>query len=374
MVALAFLFLLSGAACGEQGQKEFRIGLVAPITGPISKAGQSSVNAANMLVDEFNAGGGLEIAGEKYKVVLFIEDNEFNPDVSAAKVLTLINQHEVAAIVGPVASSNAIAAGVVAERFKVPMIAPASTNPETTRNKKWVFRAAFLDPFQSAALAEFSQQQLGATKVAVLFDITSDYNKGLAETYKSSFEGLGGEVVAYESYTPDALDVSDQMTRIKDSEPDILFLPNYYSEVPEQVSQARAVGIDAQILGADAWTLLGKFDRDGLNGAYFTSHYDPSATDELPREFAARYERTFGEEYIDVAALTADAFGLLFEAARSQGMISPEAIREGMGAIDNYQGITGSFSYDGVTGDPVKSVILLKISNGEFVFHSRIDP
>jgi branched-chain amino acid transport system substrate-binding protein len=75
-----------------------------------------------------------------------------------------------------------------------------------------------------------------------------------------------------------------------------------------------------------------------------------------------------------VAALTADAFGLLFEAARSQSLVDPEAIRNGMASTESYQGITGTFKYDGVSGDPIKSIVLLGISNGEFVFHSRVDP
>jgi branched-chain amino acid transport system substrate-binding protein len=374
IVSLALTLMAFSVACGEQEQKEFRIGLVAPITGSIPEVGQSSVDAANMVVDEINEAGGLVVGGEAYEVVLLIEDNEDKAEVSVRKVLALINQQGVVAIVGPQASRNAIPAAAVAEKSKVPMISPWSSNPETTRNKRWVFRAAFMDPFQGRALAAFSRQQLKAKTVAVLFDVASEYNKGLAEFFKASFEEMGGVVVSYESYTTDAPDISRQLARIKSSGAEVLFLPNYYNEVPGQALQARDVGIDAQILGSDTWTGILEADRDQVDGAYFSSQYDSTAADPLAQEFAARYRAAFGRDPDDVAALTADALGLLFEAARSQRLVDPEAIRNGMANTKSYQGITGTFKYDGVTGDPIKSIVLLGISNGEFVFHSRIDP
>ena len=358
----------------NSSKEEFRIGLVAPITGNIPEVGRSSVDAANMIVDEMNEAGGLDVGGVKYRAVLLVEDNEDKAEISASKVLALINQQGAVAIVGPQASRNAIPASIVAERSKVPMISPWSTNPETTRNKKWVFRAAFIDSFQGRALATFSRQQIKAKTAAVLFDVASEYNKGLAEFFAASFEEMGGEVVAYESYTTDAPNISDQLTRIKESAADVLFLPNYYSEVPEQVFQARNVGIDAQIVGGDAWAGILESGLDDLNGSYFSAHYDSTAADPLAQQFATRYRGAFGQDPDDVAALTADAFGLLFEAARSQGLVNPEAIRNGLANIASYQGMTGSFRYDGVTGDPIKSTVLLEVSNGEIVFYSRIEP
>ncbi len=374
MVSAVLMLLALGNGCAEPEEKEFRIGLVAPVTGNIPQVGLSSVNAARMIVEEINEAGGLDVGGERYKVVLLIEDNEDKADVSASKVLALINQQQVAAIVGPQASRNAIPASVVAERFKVPMISPWSTNPETTRNKEWVFRAAFIDPFQGRALAKFSRSELSAETVAVLFDVASEYNKGLAEEFATSFKELGGEVVAYESYTTDAPSISSQLTRIKNSAAEVLFLPNYYSEVPQQVLEARDAGIRAQILGGDTFGNILVPDRVHLDGAYFSAHYVSTAPDALVQQFVARYRAAFGQDPDDVAALTADAFGILFQAARSQKKIGATAIRDGIANTKFYQGITGSFQYDGFTGDPVKSTVLLRISGGDVIFHSRIEP
>ena len=376
LFAVGFALLVSsiGTACGGGQQKEFRIGLIAPITGNIPTVGESTVNAAKLAVDQINEAGGLEVAGEKYKVVLLIEDSEDKAEIASSKALKLFNQKEVVALVGPQASRNAIPASIVAERAQIPMISPWSTNPETTLNKDWVFRAAFIDPFQGGVLARFVRDQLEAKTSAVIFDVASVYNRDLANVFKSSFEGLGGEIVAFESYTSDSPDITQQLSHVKDSGAEVLFLPNYSLEVVDQARQARDAGINALLIGSDTWAEILESDRHGLNGAYFTTHYASDATDQNVREFGTNYREAYGKEPRDVAALTFDAFGLLFQSARNQGKVDSAAVRAGLASIQNYRGVTGSFEYNGLTGDPIKSVILMKIENGKFVFHSRVDP
>lgn len=372
-IALVLVGLSVGIACGGGEQEEFRIGLIAPITGSIPLVGESSVNAANLAVDQINGAGGLEVAGEKYKVVLFIDDDEDKAEIAVGKPLELLNQKQVVAIVGPQASRNAIPASTAAERAQVPMISPWSTNPETTLGKKWVFRAAYIDPVQGPSLAGFVIEQLGAKTAAVLFDLASAYNRDLANIFRSSFEGRGGTVVAFESYTADSPGIAQQLAHIKESGAEVLFLPNYYQEVPQQVRQARDAGIGAQILGSDTWSTILESDRAELNGAYFTTQYAPGPIDPIAQRFIADYQEAFGKEPDDVAALTFDSFGLLFEAATNQGKVDSTALRDGLASIQSYHGVTGSFQFDGVTGDPIKSVFLMKIENGEFVFHSRLN-
>lgn len=316
---------VSAPPAEEGQQKEFRIGLIAPITGNIPTVGESTVNAAKLAVDQINEAGGLEVAGEKYKVVLLIEDSEDKAEIASSKALKLFNQKEVVALVGPQASRNAIPASIVAERAQIPMISPWSTNTETTLNKDWVFRAAFIDPFQGGVLARFVRDQLEAKTSAVIFDVASVYNRDLANVFKSSFEGLGGEIVAFESYTSDSPDITQQLSHVKDSGVEVLFLPNYSLEVVDQARQARDAGINALLIGSDTWAEILESDRHGLNGAYFTTHYASDATDQNVREFGTNYREAYGKEPGDVAALTFDAFGLLFQSARNQGKVDSAA-------------------------------------------------
>ena len=122
---LTLNLLVVGLACvGQEEQLEFRIGLIVPITGNIPEVGQSSVDSASLIVNEVNQAGGLEVAGKHYKIVLLTEDNEDKAEVTTSKALSLINQQNVIAIVGPQASRNAIPASIVAEVAKIPMISP----------------------------------------------------------------------------------------------------------------------------------------------------------------------------------------------------------------------------------------------------------
>ncbi|MEJ2207569.1 MAG: ABC transporter substrate-binding protein [Anaerolineae bacterium] len=371
---MALLGLGGLVACGgSQEPQSIKIGVIAPLTGSIPVAGQSTVNAAQLAVQEINDAGGLSVDGQQLQIELLIEDNEDKKETAVSAAQKLINQAGVAAIVGPQASRNAIPAAAIAESAQVPLISPWSTNPETTAGRQYVFRVAFIDPFQGRVMARFAIEELGAQKAAVLYDVASEYNKGIAEIFQQIFQDAGGEVVAFESYTTGEQDFSAQLTRIKDSGADVLFLPNYYSEIPPQVRQAREIGLDLPIIGADAWGPLEAEDRADLEGCYFSTHYAPDIASPVAQAFVSSYEAAYGQVPDDVAALTYDAFGLLSEAIRSQGKADPESIRNGLASIRRYEGVTGVMEFQ-ATGDPVKSAVILKIEGGQFVFYRLAEP
>ncbi|GGK78278.1 ABC transporter substrate-binding protein [Amphritea balenae] len=374
LMVLALLSLtLAGCSDQEKQATELRIGLIAPITGPLSKVGQSSVEAAELAVKEINNAGVLSTLEGAVRVVLLIEDSQDQPAMAVSAALTLINRDRVNAIVGPQVSRNAIPAARVAERAQIPLISPGSTHPDTTREKAWVFRVAFIDTFQGKVMARFAHEELNLQKVALLFDITSEYNQGLAEVFKATFEELGGEVVAFEPYTRDMPDVSEQLARISLSESQALFLPNYHNEVPDQVRQARAAGLQTQLLGTDSWAQIPTVYRRIVEGAYFSTHYTSTSTDPMTLGFIARYRQAYDRTPDDIAALTYDAFGLLVQAVQNQASIDPGSIRDGLAKNDNYQGVTGNLIYRG-SGDPVKSAVVMQVRDGQFLFHSRIEP
>ena len=284
MLLISIVLLMSmllGACASGGGADTIRVGVVAELTGDIPAVGASCKNAAEMAVKEVNDAGGLEVGGKKYKVELFIEDNAGKADQSASAAQKLITQQNVVAIIGPNASRYAIPASEIAESSKVVLISPWSTNPKTTLDaktnqpKKYVFRAAFIDPFQGRVVAKFALDNLKTTKAAVLYDVASDYNKGIAEFFKQTYEENGGTVVAFETYTTGDKDFSAQLTKIKDAGPEVIFLPNYYSEVPLQIQQAHRLGITVPFLGSDSWgsAELIKLCGTECEGYYFSTHY-----------------------------------------------------------------------------------------------------
>ena len=234
-IIIPFLLILGLAlvACGPEAPKSIKIGVNAPITGDIPKVGEGTKFAAQMWLADVNASGGLDVGGKKYKVELVIEDNESKAESAVKANTKMITEDEVLMIVGPQSSKQAVPAGEVANNYSTPMISPWSTNPQTTEGRPFVFRACFLDPFQGPVVANFVKDEFGFSKAAVLYDVASDYPKGLAEFFKAAWEELNGpgSVVSYESFTTKDADFSSQLTNIINSGAEFIFTPQYYNEV-----------------------------------------------------------------------------------------------------------------------------------------------
>jgi branched-chain amino acid transport system substrate-binding protein len=385
-----FLNLLAVSAavalvgCGDRAPKEetIKIGAIVELTGDMPAVGASSRNAAELAVAGVNRAGGITIAGKRYRVELVLEDNAAKPDQSAAVANKLITQDEVIAIIGPNASLGAIPAAEIAEANRTLLITPWSTNPKTTLDtasgapKRYVFRACFTDPFEGRVLANFITGKLGAKRAAVLYDVASEAPKSQAELFRQTFEKLGGSVVAFETYTTGDRDFSAQLTKIQSANPDVIFLPAYYNDVGLIAQQARRQGITATLIGSDAWSSpeLIKLAQGAVEGAYFANHYAADIATPVAREFIASYQQKHGKTPDDVAALTYDAMGLLFEALKTAKAPERQALRDAMAAISGYPGVTGDIRFTPGSGDPVKSAVIMQVKGGQFAWVTNAAP
>ncbi len=297
------------------GAKTLKIGFNIELTGDIPKVGESSKYAAEIFKNEVNQAGGLKIGADSYQLEFLYEDNESKAESATAAGLKLITQDQVLAIIGPQASKQAIPAGEICESNKTPMISPWSTNPKTTEGRPYVFRACFLDPFQGPVAANFASEEFKAKKAAVLYDIASDYPKGLAEFFKNAFEKQhgAGSVVAFETFTTKDADFSAQLTKIVKSDADVLFLPQYYAEVALIAKQAHELGWKKPIMGSDSWgsAELMKLCGNDCKGLFFSTHYAAAGAKGATKEFIDKYQTKYGYVPDDVAALTWDAIRLL---------------------------------------------------------------
>jgi branched-chain amino acid transport system substrate-binding protein len=382
-IASITLFTLLLMSCGGANDSDtIKIGLIAELTGDVPAVGASCKNAAEMAVKEINDAGGLDLMGKKYKVNLYIEDNAGKADQSASAAQKLIAQQNVLAIVGPNASRYAIPATEIAESAKVALITPWSTTPKTTldsktgASKKYAFRACFTDPFQGRVVAKFVLDNLKLKKAAVLYDVASEYNKGIAEVFKETFEKSGGQIVAFETYTTNDKDFSAQLTKIKKAEPSVIFLPNYYSEVPLQIQQAKRLGISVPFVGSDSWgsSELLKLCGTDCENYYFSTHYAADNATPTAKKFIENYKKAYGNIPDDVAALTFDSFGLLSQAIKNGNKPDRQFVRDSLARIPNYQGVTGNMQFREGSGDPIKSAVMLQIKNGKFVWFANANP
>jgi branched-chain amino acid transport system substrate-binding protein len=373
IVLLAFCWLAAG--CGSKEENVIPVGVNAELTGSKPTVGDSCKKAAELLAAQVNQAGGIKVGEKKYPLKLFVEDNEDKAESAAAASQKLISQNNVLAIIGPNASGNAIPAARICEDAGVIMITPWSTNPKTTEGKKYVFRACFIDDFQGQVMAKFARDNLQAKTAAVLYDVASEYNKGIAEFFKKFFEAAGGKVVAFESYTKDDKDFSSQLTSIKAANPDVLFLPNYYNEVPLQAQQARRLGLTCPFIGSDSWGSeeLLRLGAKDLEGAFFSTHYAPDIATPKAQKFIKDYEAKYGKKPDDVAALTYDACQLLCAAIAQAQSLDRKKVRDALASIQKFEGVTGKMDFK-TKNDPVKSAVILQIKDGKFKYHAAVQP
>lgn len=380
----ALALCCSMTSCRSEQQKMIKIGVNAPITGDIPKVGEGTKYAAELWLEEVNKAGGIEVGGKKYPVALVVEDSEAKAESAVKANTKLITQDEALVIVGPQSSKEAIPAGAVANDKQTPMISPWSTNPDTTAGRPYVFRACFLDPFQGPVLANFISEEFKFTKAAVLYDVASDYPKGLAEFFKKAWEAKhgAGSVVAYESFTTKDADFSAQLTKIMHSGAEVLFTPQYYNEVALIVQQAKALGWKGPIVGSDSWGSAETVQLCGeaCYGQFFSTHYAAAGAQGATKAFIDRYKAKYGYVPDDVAALTWDALGLAQQAISSlkelSGSIQKDrtAVRDALAKIQDFDGITGKMTFSG-SGDPKKCAVIVKISEkGEYEFYKSVCP
>lgn len=378
LVVILVLLLVFPSGCAPSAtptpQPEITIGILTTLSGPYAEPeGQPLLNAARLAVAEVNAAGGLTVGAQTYTVTLVVADDGNNPETATAAAQQLINQEDIMALVGPVFSSNAIPVARAAEAAHIPMIAPVATNPEVTLDKTYVFRAGFTDDFQGRIIAVFAARSLQVRRAAVLYDISDDYTRTLAEVFKTAFEEAGGEIVAFEPYTPDIADFTDALGRIQAGNPEVLFLPNYPEDVAVQAPAARALGITATFLGGDAWDSADFAAMPDLNGAYYTTHWHRDSDNAPSQAFVAAYREAYGIDPVPTAALTYDSLGLIFAALRAQGGATSEAIRTGLAGTQDYQGISGTITFHN-GGDPIKSAVVMQVREGQAAFYAVLNP
>ena len=371
LVLIIFIFSVSVASA-----KMIKVGGVACLTGAAATYGASTRNGTVLAFKEVNDEGGVDIGGTEYLIHYIFEDDQGSPEVAANAFRKLIDQDEVYAILGSVMSSCTLAGAPIAQDSGVPVISPTSTAVQVTRTGDYIFRSCFLDPFQGAVVATFSYNDLNAKTAAVIFDNGNDYTKGLAEAFRESFVSIGGKVVAFESFTDESktVDFSAQLTNIKAANPDVIFLDAYYAAAALMAKQARGLGITVPFVGADGWdsaefTTLG---GEAVEGGHFCNHYSPADPRPIVTNFVKKYREEYGGTPDALATLAYDAGLILIDSLNRAGSLDRAAIRDAIMAT-NLECVSGVITFDG-WGDPIKSAVVNKVVNGEFVFQKFVQP
>lgn len=367
------LFPLTGQA---EVTDKILIGFNLSLTGPREAAGVSSKQGTELLKEQINSAGGLQVGSNRIPVEFIYGDNETKLEPGVKSALELISKQQVLGIVGPNSSSRAIPVGGIAQSFKTPMVSPTSTNPKTTDNRPFVFRACFLDDFQGEVMAKFAIKEFKAEKAAVLFDIENAYPRGLAEFFKKSFETLkgAGSIASFESFKSDPSNLSEQIKAINNSGADVLFVPQYSHELPGILKQLREGGWDKPILGGDAWESSDLMVKCGdlCKGSFFSAHFAAFGAKGTAKSFVDSFTAKYNFQPDGYAALSYDAANLLLTAISQLDSIDSNLfaarneIKEKLSAIQQFEGVSGTINMNS-SGDPKKSAVIIKITDdGKF--------
>lgn len=357
-LVVLFVVVIAGmmfTGCSKKTSDTIKIGGIFPLSGSVAVYGTECRNGVELAINEINAAGGVN--GKMLELVA--EDDEGSPEKSVNAYKKLVTKDKCSIIIGSLTSGCTAAISSLAQAQKVLLLAPAATQTDITDAGDYVFRACFIDPFQGTVGGKFALEDLGAKNAAVLYDVQNDYSIGLYENFKVVFEQGGGKVVAEESYSTGDKDFNAQLTKIKTTNPDVVYLPDYYGTVALIAKQLRAQGINAPIVGADGWD--GIIDNAGdevLNG-FYSNHYAADSTDGKVVTFVNSYKAKYGSTPVSFAALGYDCVYLLKDAMGAVKSADSTTLKDQL-MKTNGAYVTGNLTFD-AKRNPVKSAVMLEI-------------
>jgi branched-chain amino acid transport system substrate-binding protein len=361
----------TGSNSADSTSTEIIIGEFGSLTGTTATFGISTKNGIDMAVEAVNQSGGL--LGKKVRVI--VEDDQGRPEEAQTVVTKLINSDQVVAVLGEVASSRTMAAAPVAQQNAIPMITPSSTNPKVTEVGDYIFRVCFIDPFQGLVMAKFATNTLKIKRVAILRDIKNDYSVGLADVFVDNFKKMGGNIVADESYSEGDTDFSAQLTSIRSTQPEAIFVPGYYTEVGLVARQAKKLGLTVPLLGGDGWDSPRLIEIGGkdLEGSFFSNHYSVDDPSPAIQKFVADYKTRYGATPDALAGLAFDSANILFDAMRRANSTEGPKVRDALAATKEFPGVTGKITID-EHRNAVKPAVVLEIKGGALQYVETINP
>ncbi len=386
---LVFLFIVT--ACGNNASQDsnaansgsegdtIKIAFIGNTTGDYQQYGIPVYNASKLYFDQLNEKGGIN--GKK------VEYLEYDDKGDGAQAVTLYEKAKsdgATVVLGSVMTAPTIALADATLDDNFPQVTASATAPgvtivdpdaETLETRPNVFRSCFTDPYQGEKMAHYAVEKLGAKTAAVFFETGNDYSEGLKDAFLKTAKELGLEVVANEAYATGDKDFNAQMTNIASANPDVVFLPIYYSEAGLAIKTGREKGYTGQFMGGDGFgSVSGYANAEDLEGTVYCSGY-AKGTDSV-KQFEADYEKAYGEPVPNMFAPLAYDAAMLVEhgvkAAEEQGLKPQsdayyQAVIDAIASAKELKGITGTYRFD-EQHNPIKEAAIMELKGGEEVF------
>ncbi|WP_273720415.1 MULTISPECIES: ABC transporter substrate-binding protein [unclassified Bartonella] len=348
------------------------IGVYLPLSGQNAFGGQLEIKGIELAHKKVP-----EILGRKVKLI--VVDNKSDKVEAANAVMRLTASEEVNGIIGSYGSSLSLSGGEIAEKAKTPTIATSSTNPLVTQGRKYSFRACFIDSYQGKGIATYVHETLHAKKAAILKDVSNDYAIGLSSYFGRAFKKLGGEVISNLNYNSGDQDFSAVLTQIIAQEPDILFIPSYFSEGAIIIKQARELGAKFRIMGGDAMdnpetvAIAGKAAEGFLHTTlpYSENMPDMSAA---AREFTREWRKAYPDQEPNInSVLGYTSYMMFMKAIEDAGSADREKITTALSQLKGFKTPFGDMSMD-ENHNPKIPIGIIEIKDGKRVYLDEVKP
>ncbi len=354
ILGIALLVMLSG--CGTQEvEGPIKIGSIAPLTGDVAFLGVNIKIAVATAIEEINAEGGIN--GRLLEGIY--EDGQCGPKEGANAANKLINIDGVDFIVGGLCSGETLGAAPIAEEAGVVLFSPTSSNPDITNSGDFIFRSYPSDAFQGKVAAEYALNELAGERIAIM-SCQGDWCVGVKNVFREHLISIGGNIVAEEDFAQGSVDLRSQLTKVKDADPDVVYVLSYTQSGVALLTQIKELGLDVKVLGGDSWaddTLWEQASSAGEGARFLVPSTPPSAEFDSKME-AKGIEASLGtQQAYDNVMILADIF-------REFGT-NPVVVKEALYNVKDYQGFSGIITIDS-NGDLADAVYDVKeVNNGE---------
>ena len=346
-----------------------KIGFFAPITGPAAADGESVLNAAKLAVEKINNEGGIN--GRPVELVHYDDALDSKQAVSIAQKLT--TKDGVVAVVSGSYSGTTRASAKIYQDAKIPMISAYALHPDITRTGNFMFRQSFVGSVEGKAGAKVAVDMLKAKKIAIL-QVDIDFGKSLAAGFTEKAKQMGAEIISVDSFSTGEKEFTPVLTKIKQLNPDLIYIPAYAAECSQIVRQAKELGITAKILGTEGMDSTVQFlgvAKDAANGVIITTNLNRDSDRKIVQDFISTYNTKFGHKPDMVAASTYDAFVVLADVMKKKG-VEPDLIRQGLTEVKDFEAVTGLIKGYNKLGEIKKTVQLQIVKDADFHYYGEI--
>ena len=335
----------------QSNESTIKIGYLGPLSGGAASIGEGQVKAIELAVSQINSQGGINGS----KIELIVEDGQCDAKGAVDAMNKLTNIDNVSYIIGGQCSSETIAIAPIAEEKHILLLSPLSSNPTITSAGDYIFRNYPSDSYQGKIAAEYITNNLNVKKVAIL-SCLDDWCVGLKNEFKINFELLGGNVTTVEEFVKDSIDLKTQLTKIKNSGAELVYMPAYSTSTISAIKQAKELGIEIKFFGGDAWeesTIWSEVSN--ISQGFMYTMPKPIVSNEFETEF----EKMFPKSEITLAATNNyDALKIIANAIKIVGNDSTK-VKNYLYTMPLYNGVSGDIEFD-QNGDLKKSKYVVK--------------